>query len=107
MESPYQSGAIQKMRERLVQLDGFMSANNVGTTVEDVGDDPIDVIPQAKDLADADMDCDNGYVAGTYCTMKTNGGQMKLFDAPCDALAGERVVVADRGSYVEDVAAWR
>ena len=107
MVSPYQSGAIQKMRERLVQLDGFMSANNVGTTVEDIGDYPIDVIPHAEDLADADMDCDNGYVSGQYCTMKTNGGQMKMFDSCVSVLSGERFIEAEKGSYIEDVEAWR
>ena len=107
METPYQSGAIAKLRKRLTKLDGFMSANNVGTTVEDVGEISINPVPDASELADSDMDCDNGYVAGTYCTMETNGGAAKMFDSPTDVLAGERVIVADRGSYIEDVAAWR
>jgi len=107
VRSPYTSGAIATLRKRLTELDGFINAQNSSPNMEDVGDCPIDVIPQAEDLADADMDCDNGYVAGTYCTMETNSGQMKMFDAPTDALAGERVIVADRGSYVENIAAWR
>jgi hypothetical protein len=105
--TPYQSGAIAKLRERLVELDGFMSANNVGTIVEDVGDVPVDPIPKAGDLADSDMDCDNGYCAGTYCTMETNGGAAKMFDSCIDVLSGDRVIIAEKGSYINNIEEWR
>jgi hypothetical protein len=92
-------GAVERLRWYLSMLDGAMAVSTATVPDEaaDIGDADVPANPRAKDL---------GYVDGAYCTMEHHDGTHSLFDGPHSALAGDRVMRADDGSFIEDLSSW-
>lgn len=121
-----EDGAVDRLRTALTDLDGPMSVSNATVPLEanDVGDVPINANPRACDLADADIDADNGYVEGYECAVEYESGRVVMSavpsmdgatksdstdsdkDGPNWALAGDTYMHADEGSFIEDVTDW-
>lgn len=102
-----ETGPVHRLRRELALLDGPMSPSNALVPLEahDVGDVPIDANPRARDLADADMDCDNGYVEYGGCVVEYDdeSGRYIMSDPPN---AGEMYMHADGGSFIGDISEW-
>jgi len=79
-----EGGAVDRLRKQLTALDGPMSVSNATVPLEanDVGDVPISANPRACDLADADLDFDNGYVEGYECAVEYESGRVVMSAVP-------------------------
>jgi len=97
--------AVERLRRSLNNLDGLSNEVFIPLEAYDVGDVPVPANPRAKHLADADMNCDNGYPEGYQLGHDEEAGIHTLYDGPAIQMTNA-YMTADSGSFIEDVTDW-
>jgi len=97
--------AVERLRTTLSELDGMHNSMFVPLEAYDIGDVPYPPNPRAKDLADADFACDDGYTSGYELGHDEESGMHTLFDGPHVTLT-DAYVCADSGSFINDLSDW-
>jgi hypothetical protein len=100
--------SVERLLARLRRLDGPLSGSHATVPKEavDIGEVPYPPNPKSGDLADADMDCDNGYPEGYELAVEREAGKVVFSDPPMSILAGDTHIVAEEGDVIEDVTTW-
>ncbi|AGF91253.1 hypothetical protein HAPG_00067 [Halorubrum phage GNf2] len=97
--------AVERLRRTLDELDGISNECFIPIEAYDIGDVPFPPNPRAEDLADADLNCDNGYPSGYQLGHDEEAGQHTLFDGPHVTLTDAYVCV-NSGAFIDDVTDW-